>query len=138
SSPKNASPGRSRSTSSRSARSTARSASVTGVASGFVSTRRSSARKRGRAVESARSARRTAKARSASTRRPYSAELEARRRLREGRGVVLLEARQCRERNEVARPGGVEDELLEGEHLAVLPGRAVGEPDGLARRLGDD
>ena len=56
SSPSTPSPGRSRAMRSRSMRSVARSASVTGVRSGFVSTRRSPARKRGSVSASAASA----------------------------------------------------------------------------------
>src|SRR5919198_1888995 len=64
SSPRKPSPGRRSTIAARSASSTARSASETGVRSTFVSTCRSVARKRGREIESARSASSCTKARS--------------------------------------------------------------------------
>src|SRR2546430_2634755 len=68
SSPSTAWPGRSSAIRFRSACSTPRSASVTGVRSGLVSTWKSPARNLGKEIESARSASSRAKARSASTR----------------------------------------------------------------------
>src|SRR5581483_10650364 len=122
SSPSTPSPGRSRAMRSRSSSSVARSASVTGVASAFVSTTNCREWKRGSVSASAASASSSAKRRSASTRRRYALRKDFELRLLRRRRGDDLEARRRDDELLRIRPAHL---LHTGRQVEVDPADAV-------------